>query len=47
MAMEWLLGVITVGGMLVLRLAVPVAITVTLAYFVRRLDAKWHVPVEA
>jgi DMSO/TMAO reductase YedYZ heme-binding membrane subunit len=40
--MEWALGIGVVVGMILLRLMVPVAITLALGYALRRLDAKWH-----
>jgi len=40
--MEWLFGVAVVVGMVVLRLAVPLAIMVTAVHFLHRLDVKWH-----
>ena len=40
--MEGFMGLAVMGVMLVLRLAVPVTITLIVAHFVRRLDAQWH-----
>jgi hypothetical protein len=40
--MEWALGIWVVVGMILLRLMVPLAITVALCYALRRLDAHWH-----
>ena len=40
--MEWALGVWVVVGMIVLRLAVPLAIMLALGYALRRLEARWH-----
>jgi hypothetical protein len=34
--------VMTIGGMFLLRLGVPLVITFAVAYFLRRLDAKWQ-----
>jgi hypothetical protein len=40
--MEGLLEAAIIVGMFVLRLGVPLAITLAVAYFLRRLDAKWQ-----
>ena len=40
--MESAIGVLVVIGMILLRLMVPLAITVGLGYALRRLDRKWH-----
>jgi hypothetical protein len=40
--MDWLLGVVVITGMFVLRLGVPLAITLAVGYLHRRLDAKWQ-----
>lgn len=40
--MDWLLEAAVIGGMFILRLGVPLAITLAVAYFLRRLDAKWQ-----
>jgi len=40
--MDWLSGVAVMATMLILRVAIPVAITLVVVYFVRRLDTKWH-----
>jgi hypothetical protein len=40
--MEWQTGILTMAGMLVLRLAVPLAITFALGYALRRLDNRWQ-----
>ncbi len=40
--MEWALGTGAIVGMFLLRLIVPLVITLTLGYALRRLDAKWH-----
>jgi hypothetical protein len=40
--MDSALGVWVVVGMILLRLMVPLAITVALGYALRRLDAHWH-----
>jgi hypothetical protein len=46
-AMGWLFGVGTIVGMVVLRLAVPVSITVLLCYLLGRLNAKWQAEARA
>jgi hypothetical protein len=43
--MKWLFGAEVVAGMLLLRLVMPLAITLTISYFLHRLDMKWH-PVQ-
>jgi hypothetical protein len=40
--MGWAFGVGVTVGMILLRLVVPLAITVALSYALHRLDAKWH-----
>ena len=40
--MEWFLGIAVMGVMTVLRLAVPVALTLVVAYLIHRLDVRWH-----
>lgn len=40
--MEWLMGLGVVAGMMVLRLAVPAAITLAIMYGLHRLDVRWH-----
>lgn len=40
--MEWLSGIGVLVGMLLLRLAAPLLITVALGWALHRLDAKWH-----
>jgi DMSO/TMAO reductase YedYZ heme-binding membrane subunit len=40
--MGWALGVGVTVGMILLRLIVPLAITVALSYALHRLDARWH-----
>lgn len=40
--MQWLEGVGIMVLMLLLRLAVPVAITFSIGYTLHRLNAKWH-----
>ena len=40
--MDWLPEATVIAGMFFLRLGVPLAITLTVAYFLRRLDAKWQ-----
>jgi len=40
--MEGLFGVLVIGGMIVLRLIVPLGITLAFGYALHRLEAKWH-----
>ncbi len=40
--MGWFADSAVVAGMFVLRLGVPLAITLAVAYALRRLDAKWE-----
>lgn len=40
--MDWLLETVIILGMFVLRLGMPLAITLLLGYWLRRLDAKWQ-----
>ena len=40
--MDWLFGVPVIVGMFVLRLGVPLLITLGVGYLWRRLDAKWQ-----
>jgi hypothetical protein len=40
--MEWLFGIAVMAAMLIIRLAVPVALTLAVCHLLRRLDAKWH-----
>jgi hypothetical protein len=40
--MNWPQGVAIVVGMLLLRLAVPVAISFAAGYALHRLDVRWH-----
>jgi hypothetical protein len=40
--MDWLQETAIIVGMFLLRLGVPLAITLAVAYFLRRLDAKWQ-----
>ena len=40
--MDWWLQVAAVIGMFILRLGVPLAITLAVGYWLRRLDAKWQ-----
>jgi hypothetical protein len=44
---DWLLGVPVILGMFVLRLGVPLMITLGVGYLWRRLDAKWQAEAEA
>ena len=45
--MDRLLEVAVITGMFVLRLGVPLAITLTVGYLFRRLDAKWQAEARA
>lgn len=40
--MDWLVQAALILGMFVLRLVVPLAITLAIGYWLRRLDAKWQ-----
>jgi type II secretory pathway component PulK len=40
--MNWSQGTAVVAVMLLLRLAVPVAITFAVGYALHRLDVRWH-----
>ncbi len=40
--MDWLWQTAIILGMFILRLGVPVAITLAVAYWLRCLDAKWQ-----
>jgi hypothetical protein len=40
--MDWLIEATAVAGLFVLRLGVPLAVTIAVAYFLRRLDGKWQ-----
>jgi hypothetical protein len=40
--MDWLGDSLAVAGLFVLRLGVPLAITLAVAYGLRRLDAQWE-----
>jgi hypothetical protein len=40
--MDWLPEAAAVIGLFILRLGVPLAITLVVAYFLRRLDARWQ-----
>ena len=40
--MDWLSDSLAVAGLFILRLGVPLAITLAVAYGLRRLDAKWE-----
>jgi hypothetical protein len=42
MTMNWLSGAMIVAAMFVLRLGVPLAITLAVGYLLRRLYAKWQ-----
>ncbi len=45
--MEWLTDAAAVFGMFVLRLGVPLAITLVIAWMLKRLDARWRREAEA
>ncbi|GAB4540473.1 MAG: hypothetical protein Kow0063_30300 [Anaerolineae bacterium] len=40
--MDWLPESLVIAGMFLVRLGVPIAITLVVAYFLRRLDARWQ-----
>jgi hypothetical protein len=40
--MDWLMATMTIIGLLILRIGVPLVITLTLGYVLHRLDTKWH-----
>lgn len=40
--MDWLPESLIIIGMFLVRLGVPIAITLAVAYFLRRLDARWQ-----
>jgi hypothetical protein len=40
--MEWLYGLAVIGGMVLLRIAVPILIMVLLVWALRRLNARWE-----
>lgn len=40
--MDWLFEAAVIGGMFILRLGVPLAITLAAGYLLRRLDARWQ-----
>jgi hypothetical protein len=46
-SVDWLLQAIAIFGMFVLRLGVPLAITLAVGYWLRRLDAKWQAEAQA
>ena len=45
--MEWWLQLAGVVGLFVLRLLIPLAITVAVGFWLRRLDAKWQAEARA
>jgi hypothetical protein len=45
--MDWLLQAAIILGMFVLRLGVPLVITLAIGYWLRRLDAKWQAEAQA
>jgi hypothetical protein len=40
--MDWLMATMTVVGLLILRVGVPLVIILILGYVLHRLDTKWH-----
>jgi hypothetical protein len=44
---DWWLQAAIILGMFILRLGVPLAITLLVGYFLHRLDAKWQAEAEA
>ena len=40
--MEWMVDTAAMVGMFVLRLAIPLAITIAIGYGLKRLDARWQ-----
>jgi hypothetical protein len=40
--MQWLIDAAAVAGMFILRVGIPIAITLVVAYALKRLDAKWQ-----
>ena len=40
--MDWLSGTLVVMGLFLLRLGLPLAVTMIVVYWLRRLDAHWH-----
>jgi hypothetical protein len=40
--MDWVVGMGVIAGMFLLRLVVPVVITLALGHALHRLDVKWH-----
>ncbi len=40
--MQWLADSAAIGGLFVLRVGIPLAITFAIAYGLKRLDAKWQ-----
>jgi hypothetical protein len=46
-AMNWLSGVLIIVGFFVLRLGVPLAITLTVGHLLRRLEVKSQVDTQA
>ena len=44
--METITGLLALGLGLVLRLALPIAVTLVLIYFLRKLDARWQLEAE-
>ena len=45
--MDGLLHVVVIVGMFILRLGVPLLITLLVAYWLRRLDGKWEAEARA
>lgn len=44
---EWVRGPIIILGMFILRLGVPLAVTLAVGYWLRHLDAKWKAEAPA
>ncbi len=45
--MDWLWQTVIIVGMFILRLGAPLAITLAVGYWLRRLDAKWQAEATA
>jgi hypothetical protein len=45
--LDWLLQTAIIVGMFILRLGIPLAITVFVGYCLRRLDDKWQAEAQA
>lgn len=44
--MEWFFGLAVIGGMVLLRIGVPILIMVLLIWGLRRLNARWEAEAE-